>query len=179
MKELSDFSKSRTITKGAVDLNTLLGDLTRIISQSLPVQFNVQIHTNFGLNVPQIHSYRDGLKQVFFNLIKNAVEALNGQGNIYIDTENLPESTKSTHRLTGPLDRGRVRITVRDDGPGISPEIEARLFEPYLSTKGNGHSGIGLSVVYNMIKDLNGTISCRSELGEGATFTIILPVHSA
>ncbi|MBN1545476.1 MAG: HDOD domain-containing protein [Syntrophaceae bacterium] len=177
LKELSDFSKSRMLTKTAVDLHALINDLTRIISQSLPSKFNIVLHTDLSPEVPPIRSDRDGLKQVFVNLLKNAVEAMNGQGNIYIKTAYLADTTDTTRKLSGPLDRGQVRVVIRDDGPGISPEIGAKLFEPYLSTKGNGHSGIGLSVVYNMIKELGGTVTCQSELGKGAIFTITLPVN--
>jgi signal transduction histidine kinase/HD-like signal output (HDOD) protein len=179
LKELSDFSKSRSLTKTTVDLNVLLDDLARIVSQSFPAKFNIQIHTDLSPTLPQIRSDRDALKQVFVNLIKNAVEAMNGMGNIHISTAYLTETADSAGKLSGPLDRGQVRITIRDDGPGISPEIGAKLFEPYLSTKGNGHSGIGLSVVYNMIKDLGGLVTCRSELGQGAEFTILLPVNAS
>ena len=135
--------------------------------------------TTLAPSVPQIQSDRDALKQIFINLIKNAIEALTGRGNIYIETSYVPVSTDSSRKMGGPLDRGQVRIIIRDDGPGISPEVEARLFEPYASTKGNGHSGIGLSVVYNMIKELGGSVTVNSALGKGAVFTIMLPVHSS
>lgn len=179
LKELSDFSKSRSLNRTVLDLNTLLADIVRIVSQSLPATFNIQFHTDLSPSVPQIRSDRDTLKQIFINLIKNAVEALTGRGNIYIETSYAPVTTDSTRKLGGPLDRGHAKIIIRDDGPGISPEVEARLFEPYASTKGNGHSGIGLSVVYNMIKELGGTVTFSSALGKGTDFTIMLPVHSS
>jgi signal transduction histidine kinase len=172
LKELSDFSKSRAFTKTVLDLNVLLGDTVRIVSQSLPATFNIKIHTDLSPEVPQIRSDRDALKQIFINLIKNAVEALAGRGNIYVETAYPPAVTETAHKQGI---RGTVRVVIRDDGPGIAPEVEARLFEPYAGTKGNGHSGIGLSVVYNMIKELGGNITYGSAPGKGAVFTITLP----
>ena len=70
---------------------------------------------------------------------------------------------------------GYVEITISDDGPGIPAEIKTRLFEPYASTKRGNHSGLGLSIVHNIILTLKGTISCESEPGDGTTFRIGLP----
>jgi signal transduction histidine kinase len=179
LKELSDFSKSRTLNRTTLDLNALLNDIVRLVSQSLPASFNIQFHPALDPSIPQIQSDRDALKQIFINLIKNAIEALTGRGNIHIETAYIPVSTDSSRKMGGPLDRGQVRVIISDDGPGIAPEVGARLFEPYASTKGNGHSGIGLSVVYNMIKELGGSVTSSSALGKGAVFTIMLPVHSS
>jgi len=121
-------------------------------------------------SLPEVMCDRDGLKQVFINLIKNAIEALAGRGNIYIETSFLPENTA--------MPGGSVKIIVSDDGPGIPPHVESHIFEPYTSTKGNGHSGIGLSIVYNIIKELGGTVTCSSLAGKGCTFNIILPAYT-
>lgn len=178
LKELSDFSKSRALNRMILDLNALLSNIIQIISQSLPATFNIQFHTDLAPSVPQIRSDRDALKQIFINLIKNAVEALTGRGNIFIETSYASAAADIKEKQGGLLDRGHVKIVIRDDGPGIAPEVEARLFEPYSSTKGNGHSGLGLSVVYNMIKELGGTVTANGALNKGAVFTIMLPVHS-
>lgn len=179
LKELSDFSKSRALNRIVLDLNALLNNIIQIISQSLPATFNIQFHADLASSVPQIRSDRDALKQIFINLIKNAVEALTGRGNIFIETSYEPVATDMKAKRNDSLDRGHIKIVIRDDGPGIPPEVKARLFEPYSSTKGNGHSGLGLSVVYNMIKELGGTITVNSASNKGASFTIMIPVHTA
>ena len=179
LKELSDFSKSRALHRIVLDLNALLNHVIQLISQSLPATFNIQFHADLASSVPQIRSDRDALKQIFINLIKNAVEALTGRGNIFIETTYEPVAADMKAKRTDLSDRGHIKIVIRDDGPGIPQEVKARLFEPYSTTKGNGHSGLGLSVVYNMIKELGGTITANSASNKGASFTIMLPVHAA
>jgi len=178
LKELSHFAKTRSFKRATLDLNALLTDIVKIVGQALPKTSDIRIHTDLAPALPQIQSNRDALKQVYLNLVKNAVEAMKGRGNIFIESAYVPEAPDSSGKIPDAVARGHVKITVRDDGPGIPPEIETRLFEPYLSTKGTGHSGIGLSVVYNTIKELGGTVTCSSNPGKGAVFTIVLPVHS-
>jgi signal transduction histidine kinase len=74
-------------------------------------------------------------------------------------------------------DSREIRISIRDDGPGIDPAVLANLFEPCVSTKGNGHAGIGLSVVYQLIKDQGGDVACESAPGKGTAFILTLPVR--
>jgi len=170
LRELSDFSKPRALQKTVVNINALLADIISIIRESLPAAAELKFHADLLPSLPEIMCDRDGLKQVFINLIKNAIEALAGKGNIFIETSFLPENTA--------MPGGSVKIIVRDDGPGIPPHVESRIFEPYTSTKGNGHSGIGLSIVYNIIKELGGTVTCSSLQGKGCTFNINLPAHT-
>jgi len=86
---------------------------------------------------------------------------------------------KTRHRgtpLEGSESRRFVEVTVGDDGPGIPNEVKKRIFEPFVSSKGPGHSGLGLSIVLNLIKSLNGSIVCQSEEGIGTRFKVELPV---
>jgi signal transduction histidine kinase len=69
-----------------------------------------------------------------------------------------------------------VEITIRDEGPGIPDAIKSRLFEPFVTSKSGEHAGLGLSVAYNMINELKGTITCESGEKTGTTFKIVLPV---
>ena len=179
LKKLSDFSKAESLNRTVLNVNAVLGDIIRIVNQSFPESYNIKIHADLGSTVPLIHSDRDALKQVFFNLIKNAVEALRGRGNIYVETDFVPGVMDATGKQVPYYGRDQVKIVISDDGPGISPQVRERLFEPYVSTKGEGHSGIGLSVVYNMIKELGGSIVHGNASGKGASFTIILPVESS
>ncbi len=163
--DLSDFSRPKIQTLATVYINALLGDIVKITGQSLKQQ---NIHISFTPDdaLPPVISDKNGLKQVFINLIKNAAEALrDGGGMIAIATRYS-------------ADRGAAEITIQDDGPGLPEAVRDRLFEPYISTKGRGHSGLGLSIVYGTVQELQGTVTCSTEKGRGTTFTVVLPVVS-
>jgi len=117
---------------------------------------------------------KNGLKQVFVNLIKNAVEAMPEGGNLNINTRLTPNGLRKLEK-DAIGDQTYVEITISDDGSGIPDSIKSRLFEPFVSSKGEGHSGLGLSIAYSIIRELNGTMTCESEQASGTTFKIVLP----
>ena len=104
------------------------------------------------------------LREVFVNLIVNALDAMPRGGRLEISCRNLGDS---------------VVLEFSDEGEGISDEVRERIFEPFFSTKGVNGSGLGLSVSYSIIKQHEGTITVESELGKGTTFSIALPVHNS
>jgi nitrogen-specific signal transduction histidine kinase len=107
---------------------------------------------------------RDALKQVLLNLIKNSVEALGESGKITI-------ATRSNVKVNG---KNYLAIVISDNGPGLPKEIRENLFQPVKSTKGEKR-GVGLVIVKNLINEMHGGISCKSQEGLGATFQILLP----
>lgn len=115
--------------------------------------------------------------QILANLIVNARDALQGVGEVVIETSNviLDESYCRTHADCSPGDY--VLLSVRDNGSGMSEELIAQIFEPFFTTKGKGiGTGLGLSTVYGIVKQNKGSISVYSEPGVGSTFNIHLPV---
>ena len=168
--ELSAFSENKSRKRALVDINALVNDLVKLTAESLIKRTNITVHVDLDPVLPKLLSDRDSLKQILINLLKNASEAMTNGGNLYF---------KTRHRgapLEGNESRRFVEITVGDDGPGIPDEVKTRIFEPFVSSKGGGHSGLGLSIVLNLIKGLNGSIVCQSEKGRGARFKIELPV---
>jgi signal transduction histidine kinase len=109
--------------------------------------------------LPTVALDRNQMEQVFFNLIKNALEAMKDEGEITI---------------TVGSDDNDVAVTIRDSGAGMSAEQLAHLFEPYRTTKVGG-SGLGLMVTSRIVHDHGGTIAAESTPGEGTTFTVKLP----
>lgn len=98
------------------------------------------------------------------NLMKNAAEAMQNGGTLLV----------STNGNAGEY----VEITLRDDGPGIPAEVMESLFKPVASSKGAGHAGLGLSIVKNIVDELDGKIFCRSNGISGTVFQILLPRHA-
>jgi len=168
--ELTAFSGETPRKWSPVDINALIQDLVKLTAESLLTEKKVAIHVDLDPDLPKPMSERDGLRQILVNLMKNASEAMIEGGNIYF---------KTRHRgtlLEGSESRGFVEVTVSDDGPGISEEMKRRIFEPFVSSKDSGHSGLGLSIVLNLINRLKGSLVCQSEEGKGTRFTIELPV---
>ncbi|ASS90787.1 PAS domain-containing sensor histidine kinase [Aeribacillus pallidus] len=122
---------------------------------------NVQIHLDYG-EVPDLFCEPNQLKQVFINILKNAIEVMPNGGNIYVSI------TKE--------DDHRVQISIQDEGPGIPKNKLKRLGEPFYTTKERG-TGLGLMVSYKIIKEHNGKIDVKSKVGYGTTFYISLPIN--
>ena len=112
------------------------------------------------------------LSQVISNLAVNAMQAMERSGALYVRGENL---VLNAENVPPTLEPGRyVRITVRDEGPGIPQEIQKKIFDPYFTTKPTG-SGLGLATSYSIVKNHDGYICVESQPGHGATFHIYLP----
>jgi len=121
---------------------------------------NVQIHLEYD-NVTEIYCEPNQLKQVFINILKNAIEVMPKGGNIFVTIV--------------PVKNDRVRISIRDEGTGIPKDKLKRLGEPFYTTKERG-TGLGLMVSYKIIEEHNGKVEVESEVGKGTTFHITLPV---
>ena len=178
IRNLSDFTRPEIDEFSPVDINQLFSSVLEIINQSLLLPKGIKTRTKLDPNVPLIRSDKNSLKQILINLMKNASEALDDKDEIQVVTRFLPGSEKilidEKRRIPGSIE-----ITIQDNGPGIPDEIRERLFEPYNSSKGAGNSGLGLSIVYSIIKELNGSISCDTPEEGGTAFKILLPVKSA
>jgi signal transduction histidine kinase len=121
----------------------------------------VQVVTQFS-DVPPVRGKADELLQVFVNLVTNAVQAMEGQGTLTL-------STSSTN--------GFVRATVQDSGPGIPYNNLGRIFDPFFTTKEQGKgTGLGLHIVRDIVSHYGGQVTVESTLGQGAAFTVKLPV---
>lgn len=104
------------------------------------------------------------IERVIMNMIINAAEAMNGDGELVLTTRSK-------------LGDDSVELIFRDNGPGISEENIEKIFDPFFTTKDVGHgTGLGLAISYGVVKAHNGTISVASEIGKGTTFTVRLPI---
>ena len=118
----------------------------------------------------------DQMKQVFWNLLINAAQAMSNGGDIRIHIEKGKDSLGGKNVPWIFLSKGKewVRISIADSGQGIPPKEKEKIFEPFFTTK-EGGTGLGLSIVHKIIENHNGVIKVESDVGKGSTFTIFLP----
>ena len=143
--------------------------LIQVISEVLSFLKKEALYRNFTINInipedfPIIYSDRGSLQQIFLNLINNAFQAMVNGGRLDI----IANKQKNDY----------VSISIIDNGSGISPEDQHKIFEHFFTTKGlKGGSGLGLSLTYGLVRKLKGDISVLSKIGEGSTFAVTLPI---
>ena len=174
VRRLNRFSQPELHTEQSVDVNRLFTEQLKLLRESILTTAGIYDHLSLEPKLPRVAADENSLKQVFLNLIKNAAEVMPNGGNLYIRTQFTQD--KRSHLGPEPAPSGVVEITIKDDGPGIPDDIRSRLFEPFTSSKAGDHRGLGLSVVHNIIKEHNGSITCESDSEIGTCFTILLPV---
>ena len=153
------------VSMGAMDLNGFIGDLAKIFKASISANKSIELELDLDKQLEPVHSSRNSLKQILTNLIKNASEAIEDFGTVVV-------STRGNINVDG---KNYVEITISDDGPGIPDGMMEYLFSPVTSMKGNGHSGLGLTIVRNLVAELHGSISCRTTKDIGTEFRILMP----
>ena len=155
---------SSTDETSPIDINAIIADLTHVFQTSLFASKNIQISLDLDERITSLHSNANALKQIYTNLIKNAVEALPANGQLMVYTQDYVNVDGKQH----------IELSVADDGPGIESDILPQLFSPVETTKGGEHAGLGLTIVKNLVNELHGSISCRSS-DKGTSFHILLP----
>jgi len=158
------------------DVNQLVAETARLLGDQFLKGATIRLET--APAVPRIEAATELIRQLLLNLIINAADATNGQGEIVLRTE-VVEHLPAGLVLTPDKAARFVGIGVGDTGPGIPPEILSRIFEPFFTTKAlstNRGTGLGLSMVYEIAKELGYGIEVDSLPGQGTTFTILLPV---
>ncbi len=163
VRELLAFARQNKQFMKPVNINQVIEQtLSLIVNQALFQ--NIKIKKHMAPFLPMVKADGQQLNHVFMNLFINAAQAIDGSGTIEIST-----STNAS--------RDRVIIRVRDDGPGIEEDVIKHIFEPFFTTKQEGQgTGLGLSVVFNIIENHGGNICAKSRPGDGTTFTIELPI---
>lgn len=160
---LRNFSRLEAAKLMSLDLRSSLDTTLNLLQGE--VKNRIEVHRDYAA-VPQIHCYASQINQVFMNILSNAVQSIEGAGQIWITIQEVPDST---HR--------RVRVSIQDSGKGMPADILEKIFDPFFTTKGVGQgTGLGLSISYGIIHNHGGEIQVRSEVGVGTEFVVTLPV---
>ncbi len=165
-----------TFARGGEPRRALIA-LDGLISRSLHLllggsRIKTEVHIAADLHCVDADSSQ--LSQMLGNLISNAREAMGDGGLLRISAENCSFGEESSAMAPGNY----VRLQLRDSGPGMTPQVLERIFEPYFTTKQDG-SGLGLATAYSIVARHGGSLSAESTLGEGSLFTILLPATDA
>ncbi|HXX82176.1 MAG TPA: HAMP domain-containing sensor histidine kinase [Thermodesulfovibrionales bacterium] len=183
VRSLLEFSREKGFKKEMLPLRKLFEDTVRFVKGQLPAGISLL------LDVPDdivIFADKQRIQQAFLNLLKNAIEAIGEEGSVFITGKKhraVDKTGETTELHTYLQYRGKctvggdtIDIEIRDDGPGIPPEIVQRIFDPFFTTKDVGKgSGLGLFIVYEIIEEHDGCIAVKSDVGKGTTFFISLP----
>jgi two-component system cell cycle sensor histidine kinase/response regulator CckA len=174
-RQLLIFSRREVVRPEVLDLNGVVAELDRLLRRVLGEQ--VQLETRFAPELPPVEADPGQIEQVLVNLAVNARDAMPGGGRLLIETADVDLDEDAFPDLAA----GRyVSLTVSDTGAGMDPEVAARVFEPFFSTKPKGKgTGLGLATAFGIVGDAGGSITISSEPGVGTTVKVHLPASSA
>jgi two-component system NtrC family sensor kinase len=188
VRSLLEFSRDKEFKKEDLVLKDLFEETILFIKGEIPTKVGI------AYDIPSdivIFADKQRLQQAFLNLIKNAIQAIPDEGSVFISAtkhiynwkiEEKPEVCDYPQyrgKCTGkcPAAEDTVDIEIRDTGTGIPAEVLPRIFDPFFTTKDVGKgSGLGLSIVQEIVEDHNGCIGVDSQIGKGTTFLIRLPL---
>lgn len=157
--DLKNFSRLDEAMVKEVDIHEGIDSALNILESKYKDRVNV--HKQYG-EIPKIMCYAGQINQVFMNVLDNAAQAIENNGNVYVRTKIVGQD---------------VAIEIEDTGPGIDEDVIPKIFDPFFTTKPVGEgTGLGLSICYKIIKSHNGKMEVESEKGKGTKFIIKIPI---
>jgi two-component system, cell cycle sensor histidine kinase and response regulator CckA len=174
VQRILTFSRKTDIKPQPTNLNLRIEQLRKMLFRTMPKMIRIEL--KLGENLATINADPIQMEQILMNLAVNARDAMPEGGRLVIQTENaiLDEEWSSTHLEAKP--GHYVLLTVSDTGSGMSKETQAHIFDPFFTTKRPGEgTGLGLAMVYGIVKQHDGFISCYSEPSKGTVFRLYFP----
>ena len=164
VRDLLQFSRQRDFMPETADLNMVLDQVVAMLRRQGALSA-ITLNEAYAPDLPTLEVDVPRIKQVFLNIVNNAVYVMADGGSLTIRTKR---------------DGKTVRVEFEDTGPGIQPEHRDRIFDPFFTTKPEvSGTGLGLSVSLGIVQSHGGTIEVESEVGKGSTFTVVLPLDAA
>ncbi len=168
------FSRSRDRDERPLQLQPLIEEDIKMLRSSLPT--SIEIQTEIEENLPDVQIDQTQLNQLLMNLCVNARDAMDGKGNIIIRlgwTRGLDTECVTCHK---PVQGDWIEFAVTDTGSGMEPEVLQHIFEPFFTTKEVGRgTGMGMAVIYGIMRNHGGHILVETEIGKGTTFRLLFP----
>jgi two-component system NtrC family sensor kinase len=170
VRRMRDFYRPAREGLRSTDVNAVLQNVLELAGKQLQ-HSHVTVERDWTADLPTIQANPDYLKQVFLNLVLNAIDAMAAQGGGMLRLRTALDQMQTPDHRSLPT----MRIEFEDTGQGIPPEILPHIFEPFTTTKTTG-TGLGLSISYRLIEAHNGQITVTSQVGVGTNFVILLPI---
>lgn len=174
VRQLLAFSRRQTLRPEVICLSDVMSDLGNLLGRLLGE--TIKLDVVYGRDLGKVKVDLNQFEQVVINLAVNARDAMEMKGSLTIRTSNV---SAEEAKLVAPklMPEGEyILCEVKDTGSGMPPEVLAKIYEPFFSTKDVGKgTGLGLSTVYGIVKQTGGFIFCDSEVGKGTTFKVYLP----
>jgi PAS domain S-box-containing protein len=175
VQQILAFSRRTEAARRPVQLHLLVQEALTLIRASLPS--TIEVRPYLAQDAGAVLADATQIHQVLINLCANAEYAMRQTGGVLeVHLEAIEVGTRSGGAWSDLMPGSYVRLTVRDTGPGIAPDVITRIFEPFFTTKGPGEgTGMGLSVIHGIVTSHGGAITVASVPGQGATFEVYLP----
>jgi two-component system, cell cycle sensor histidine kinase and response regulator CckA len=173
-RQLLAFARRQTVTPVPLDLNSVVHGTERLLRRVLGE--HIELVASLQPELWPVRCDTGQMEQVILNLAVNARDAMPGGGKLTIESANV--DIDESHLASRPSVRVGpcVRLSIRDSGQGMPPEVQAHVFEPFFTTKTKGHgTGLGLATVYGIVKQSGGSLHVESEVGRGTTFELYFP----
>ncbi|MFH1875313.1 MAG: ATP-binding protein [Candidatus Omnitrophota bacterium] len=158
VEQLLDFSKPKPLKLQEANIHNIIDQTLSLLNNDI-IKYKINVSRNYDNTFPMLHIDPNQIQQVFCNFFLNAIDALKEGGELTIATQQLPDNAE---------------ITISDTGQGIPKKDLEHIFDPFYTTKETG-TGLGMSIIYGIIKEHKGIIGVESEVNKGTTFTIKLP----
>jgi two-component system, cell cycle sensor histidine kinase and response regulator CckA len=173
-QQLLAFSRKQVLEPKILDLNSIVADVEKMLRRLIGEDIDLKIVPSQSLG--KVKADRGQIEQVILNLAVNARDAMPRGGQLKIQTANVDLDETAARSLRYVVPGRYVMLQVSDTGTGMTPEVQAHIFEPFYTTKEQGKgTGLGLATVYGVIKQSGGYILLHSEVGKGARFDVYLP----
>jgi two-component system cell cycle sensor histidine kinase/response regulator CckA len=174
VRQTMTFSRKEHLRRTPLLVADVVNDAVKMLAPTVPR--DVRVTVDIGTSEARVLGDATMIHQVLANLLRNAVQAMDGAGELRVGLDVVRVDAEMATKLA-PLRVGRhVRIEVVDTGPGMDAATQARLFEPFFTTKPQGQGmGLGLAVVYGIVREHDGAVIVHSRIGEGTTFRVYLP----
>jgi PAS domain S-box-containing protein len=172
-RQLLAYSRKQILDPSILNLNDVVKDMEPMLHRLIGE--DIVLESSLAQDLAQVKADRGQIGQILLNLVINARDAMPRGGKVTVETANAELDAAAAKEAEVPPGQF-ARLTVKDTGIGMPPEVKARIYEPFFTTKAPGKgTGLGLPVVFGIVKQSEGCITVDSEPGKGSSFNILLP----